>query len=67
MGEDMTNKPKPGSPEARLEGCKCPVIDNAHGKGYMGGVKDDKGETMYVINGACPMHGKEYEQGSQRE
>lgn len=48
----------PGSEEASVAGCKCPVMDNAHGKGYMGGVKDDNGQTVFVISGDCPVHGE---------
>lgn len=45
--------PNPGSDEAIAKGCSsseledtCPVLDNAHGKGYLGGVRED-----------CPLHG----------
>ncbi len=51
--------PKPGSKEATELGCTCPVIDNGHGKGYMGGVKDKDGNVMFVINASCPIHGEE--------
>ncbi len=51
--------PKPGSKEATEQGCTCPVIDNGHGKGYMGGVKDKDGNVMFVINASCPVHGEE--------
>lgn len=51
--------PKPGSKEAAEQGCTCPVIDNGHGKGYMGGVKDKDGNVMFVINANCPIHGEE--------
>ena len=47
----------PGSDEAIEAGCTCPVIDNAHGKGYMGEVTDDKGQTVYIFSGDCPLHG----------
>lgn len=47
----------PGNKEAIAAGCSCPVMDNAHGKGYMGGVKDDNGQTVFVISGDCPLHG----------
>lgn len=46
----------PGSDEAVKAGCKCPVLDNAHGKGYMGGVKDDEGDTVFVLNLDCELH-----------
>ena len=51
----------PGSDEAIEAGCTCPVIDNAHGKGYMGEVTDDKGQTVYIFSGDCPLHGGENE------
>ena len=43
---------RPGSDEAIAAGCKCPVLDNAHGKGWlgMGGV--------YVMREDCPIHGR---------
>lgn len=49
--------PNPGSDEALRLGCLCPVLDNAHGRGYLGGVKDpDTGETMFVITVGCAVH-----------
>lgn len=53
---------KPGSKEAIDVGCLCPVLDNAHGKGYRGGVKDDNGETLYVYSELCPLHGHKIEE-----
>ena len=50
-------KLKPGSSEARLKGCSCPIEDNASGKGWLGGVIDAKGETIFVTSGNCPLHG----------
>lgn len=45
MRED---KPNPGSPEAKEEGCTCPVLDNGRGKGsYKGG---------FIVRADCPMH-----------
>ena len=38
----------PGSPQAVSNGCKCPVLDNAHGKGI--------GDGAYWINEECPIH-----------
>lgn len=53
----MTDTPNPGSPAAVKLGCTCPRMDNAHGRGYLGGVKDPKtGETLFVISGSCPIH-----------
>jgi hypothetical protein len=42
--------PPPGSDAAIAKGCTCPVLDNAHGKGYMGI------PGTYVYGGACPLH-----------
>ena len=47
----------PGSDEAISAGCRCPVMDNGHGRGYLGGVTDDKGQTVYIFSGDCPLHG----------
>lgn len=47
----------PGSEEASAAGCKCPVMDNGRGRGYLGGVTDKQGRTVYVIAGDCPVHG----------
>jgi hypothetical protein len=54
METEMT--PTPGSPEAVQSGCTCPRLDNAHGKGYMGGVHGPDGQPMFVISGDCPVH-----------
>ena len=45
------NKPNPGSKEAIAAGCTCPVLDNAHGKGYMG-VKG-----VFAFSSNCKLHG----------
>lgn len=42
--------PNPGSPEAIAKGCKCPVIDNGHGRGWLGQ------PNVFVYSGACPFH-----------
>lgn len=48
----MENKPPPpGSNEAIELGCKCPVIDNAHGKGIV-----INGEVMYWYSQDCGIH-----------
>jgi len=38
----------PGSKDALLAGCTCPVIDNHYGHGY------SKGQWIYDIE--CPVH-----------
>lgn len=48
--------PNPGSAWARTLGCKCPVIDNYQGRGYLGGVKDENDDTVFVYNLSCPLH-----------
>lgn len=51
----------PGSDEAIEAGCICPVMDNGHGRGYMGGMKDrETGKTMYVVFTDCPIHTPEH-------
>jgi len=42
--------PNPGSDEAIALGCSCPVLDNSHGKGYMGM------EGIFVFSGGCAVH-----------
>lgn len=42
---------RPGSPEALASGCRCPVLDNAHGAGYLGLGK------VWVMQMDCPLHG----------
>lgn len=42
--------PNPGSDEARAKGCICPVLDNAHGRGWMGV------EGSFVYREGCPVH-----------
>lgn len=54
-----TKAPNPGSAEAISQGCKCPRLDNAHGRGYMGGVRDENGALVFVVRLDCPLHGEE--------
>lgn len=46
-------EPSPGSDKALAGGCRCPVLDNAHGRGYFAG-------TGFVIVEDCPLHGKDF-------
>lgn len=46
--------PSPGSPEARDQGCLCPVLDNAHGKGAY--LCPANGPQFWVVT-TCPLHG----------
>ena len=43
--------PTPGSVAAVQQGCTCPIMDNAHGIGYMGK------SGVFVMNAGCPLHG----------
>ncbi|WP_161668748.1 LexA family protein [Kallotenue papyrolyticum] len=47
----QTPIPAPGSPEATERGCRCPILDNRYGRGYLG----DPGR--FVMVAACPLHG----------
>ena len=48
MGEISPGHPNPGSEEACAKGCKCPVLDNGHGRG----------PGPFWINEDCPLHGR---------
>lgn len=48
--------PNPGSSEAIALGCICPVLDNGHGRGYWGGMRDEDGELLFSIVIGCPLH-----------
>ena len=49
--------PNPGSDAAIKQGCTCPVLDNAHGRGIMG----DGENHGYWISSGCPLHGQKGE------
>lgn len=42
--------PNPGSDAAIALGCTCAVLDNAHGRGYMGR------PGVFVFTCGCPVH-----------
>ena len=50
--------PPPGSDKALDAGCRCPVMDNGHGRGR-------GNPPQFWVSEDCPMHGKGYkvEQG----
>lgn len=52
MTDGTTN---PGSDEAIAQGCKCPILDNARGKGS--GYVNSEGSPQFWINADCPLHG----------
>lgn len=49
----ITDKPNPGSKEAIDQGCKCPVLDNHHGRGVLIG-QDPNPQFWYTED--CPVH-----------
>lgn len=48
--------PKPGSRDAALVGCSCPVMDNHNGEGFPI-FEDGQRMTGYWISADCPVHG----------
>lgn len=48
--------PNPGSDEARALGCRCPVIDNNHGRFPPWPDADAPGGGHYWIKEGCPVH-----------
>ena len=46
--------PNPGSQAAVDAGCRCPVIDNHHGRGIL---VDGRGEPWFMFVADCPLHG----------
>jgi hypothetical protein len=61
----MNGKPNPGSDEALAQGCRCPVMDNAHGRGAWGTWDKPEGEKVFVMSGACPLHGEAVRQAKE--
>lgn len=49
--------PTPGSPEAVAEGCRCPVLDNAAGRGAWGTHDMPFEKKVWTHAGNCPLHG----------
>lgn len=51
--------PNPGSKEALAKGCKCPVLDNTHGQGWVGLGSDwvGLGGHLFWISVDCLLHG----------
>lgn len=46
--------PNPGSPDAARLGCKCPRMDNQHGRGYHW--YEGQAEPQFIIHWDCPLH-----------
>ena len=54
MKDKTITTPTPGSNAAILQGCLCPVLDNAHGAGRP--TNNSEG-PHFVMNEKCPLHG----------
>jgi hypothetical protein len=50
VNKSLGATPNPGSDAAIEAGCRCPVLGNGHGRGYMG----IAGLFLYVES--CPVH-----------
>lgn len=48
-----SEQPNPGSDQAREQGCLCPVMDNARGRGAWGSEGKD---AIFFIRPDCPLH-----------
>ena len=48
--KSLRDTPNPGSDAAIAIGCKCPVMDNGRGRGYMGVA------GLFVYSADCPVH-----------
>lgn len=55
------DKPNPGSREAELLGCTCPVLDNRYGDG----IQTRQG-AQFVMSEDCPIHGLSVEEETDR-
>ena len=44
----------PGDPQAIIDGCICPVIDNRYGRGIYTG---EDGLPVFIYNQGCKLHG----------
>lgn len=45
---------RPGGEEARKQGCRCPILDNARGRGAY---TDAEGKPVFWVSADCPLHG----------
>jgi hypothetical protein len=62
MAVTVEDVPNPGSCKAIKQGCKCPVLDNNHGRGFPWG---DVRQSFW-ISGDCPLHGNpEYKENDE--
>lgn len=58
---DTHSTPLPGSPEAQIIGCRCPVLDNQYGEGFV-----YAGRVSFWMSADCPLHGSLRNDGGDR-
>jgi hypothetical protein len=51
VSNNQADKLNPGSDAAIAQGCTCPILDNARGKGTQ-----RHGTTVFWITAGCPLH-----------
>jgi hypothetical protein len=49
-------KPNPGSEQALKQGCTCPVLENAHGRGIRWPPRFVRPYPEFWIDEDCPLH-----------
>ncbi len=47
---------RPGSMDAKIDGCRCSPIHNGFGRGAP--MRGDEGTAVFDVARACPMHGQ---------
>lgn len=52
---DSKRVPNPGSKAAKMQGCTCPDLDNAFGRGAFN-TRGKKAVFVMMLN--CPLHGR---------
>lgn len=50
MSGEVEKIPNPGTTEAVILGCLCPVVDNHHGQGYKGR------KDSFIYDDRCKVH-----------
>ena len=50
--------PNPGSDAALELGCRCPVMDNGHGRDDFAPFHGKTGEPCFWVTADCPIHGE---------
>lgn len=53
----MAERLNPGSEEAVRQGCTCPILDNARGRGAY--ISASTKKPVFWYDFGCPLHGKD--------